>query len=162
MKASTGGHTATVEVLLEAGADKDAKDEVIKRENHTHARVVDKIVWWGVTMWRLFPSLWLRLLVVRVRIVVELTSLFVCLFVCFPVVRESIKESRKELASFFFLLFSWRGREASQPLPLWLRAYFLLVALMRSLTLLFYSFLFPRGERAKSAKKQENACFPFH
>jgi hypothetical protein len=45
MKASTGGHTATVEVLLEAGADKDAKDEVIKRENHTHARVVDKIVW---------------------------------------------------------------------------------------------------------------------
>jgi ankyrin repeat protein len=36
--ASAKGHTATVEVLLKAGADKDAKDKVgdRKREAHTH------------------------------------------------------------------------------------------------------------------------------
>ena len=38
MMASENGHTATVELLLGAGADTEAKDEVSgrKRANHTH------------------------------------------------------------------------------------------------------------------------------
>ena len=36
MKASHYGHTATVELLLRAGADKEAKDLVREEKNHTH------------------------------------------------------------------------------------------------------------------------------
>ena len=38
MMASIKGYTATVQLLLEAGADKEAKDKVreTKRKNHTH------------------------------------------------------------------------------------------------------------------------------
>ena len=38
MEASANGHTATAELLLGAGADKEAKDKVreTKRKNHTH------------------------------------------------------------------------------------------------------------------------------
>jgi ankyrin repeat protein len=32
MKASRNGHTTTVQILLEAGADKDAKDRVKEHE----------------------------------------------------------------------------------------------------------------------------------
>ena len=40
IKASENGHTAIVELLLGAGADKDAKNKVWerKRENYTRAR----------------------------------------------------------------------------------------------------------------------------
>jgi len=43
MWASKGGHTATVELLLGAGADKEVKDEVREgmRENYTRARAYD-------------------------------------------------------------------------------------------------------------------------
>jgi len=46
MWASTYGHTATVELLLGAGADTEAKNKVreTKRANHTHTHVVDKMV----------------------------------------------------------------------------------------------------------------------
>ena len=48
MYASYEGHTATVELLLEAGADKEAKNEVSERmresESHTHTCLVDKTV----------------------------------------------------------------------------------------------------------------------
>jgi len=36
MKASGSGYIKIVQLLLEAGADKDAKDEVGKREKKTH------------------------------------------------------------------------------------------------------------------------------
>jgi ankyrin repeat protein len=36
MRASYYGKTATVELLLEAGANKEAKDEVRERKYHTH------------------------------------------------------------------------------------------------------------------------------
>jgi len=46
--ASTYGHTATVELLLGAGADKEAKEMVSERmresESHTHLHMVDKMV----------------------------------------------------------------------------------------------------------------------
>ena len=42
MKASANGHTATAELLLGAGADKEAKDKVREEKNHTH--MVDKMV----------------------------------------------------------------------------------------------------------------------
>ena len=43
MKASAYDNTATVELLLEAGADKEAKSEVrvTKREKSIHTHVVD-------------------------------------------------------------------------------------------------------------------------
>jgi ankyrin repeat protein len=37
MLASQNGHTATVQLLLEAGADKEAKGQVTKRERKDHA-----------------------------------------------------------------------------------------------------------------------------
>ena len=37
MKASAYGHTATVELLLGAGADKEAKNKVSGRETGSHA-----------------------------------------------------------------------------------------------------------------------------
>jgi len=40
--ASKNSHTATVELLLGAGADKEAKDKVREEKNHTH--MVDKMV----------------------------------------------------------------------------------------------------------------------
>jgi ankyrin repeat protein len=45
--ASIYGHTATVEVLLEAGADKEARNVVreTKREITTRTRVADKMIW---------------------------------------------------------------------------------------------------------------------
>ena len=42
MYASANGHTATAELLLGAGANKDAKDKVREEKNHTH--MVDKTV----------------------------------------------------------------------------------------------------------------------
>ena len=49
MKASKGGHTAIVELLLGAGADTDAKNKVRvtkrKKSTHAHTHVVDKMVW---------------------------------------------------------------------------------------------------------------------
>ena len=39
MLASERGHTAIVQLLLEAGADKEAKDKVRERENHTHQHI---------------------------------------------------------------------------------------------------------------------------
>jgi len=36
MAASVRGHTATAELLLGAGANKDAKDKVREEKNHTH------------------------------------------------------------------------------------------------------------------------------
>ena len=42
MKATTRGHTAIVELLLGAGADKEAKNNVREEKNHTH--MVDKMV----------------------------------------------------------------------------------------------------------------------
>ena len=48
MLASREGHTATVELLLGAGADKEAKEMVSERmresESHTHLHMVDKMV----------------------------------------------------------------------------------------------------------------------
>jgi ankyrin repeat protein len=38
MWASRRGYTATVELLLGAGADKESKDEVREGKNYTHAR----------------------------------------------------------------------------------------------------------------------------
>ena len=64
MKASEGGHTAIVELLLGAGADKDAKDKVREtkraKELNTHMWMTR---WFegGNTVWPLFPSLELRL-----------------------------------------------------------------------------------------------------
>ena len=55
MKASAYGHTATAELLLGAGADKEAKDEVRERKNHTHmwlTRWFDR----GSTVWPLLTS----------------------------------------------------------------------------------------------------------
>ena len=101
----------------------------------------------------LIPLLWLRLLVH-----VHWGGNWLRFF--FSVTRKPIKRGGVKNWLFVFLLFSWRGREASQPLPRWLRAYFLLVENVRSLALLFYSFLFPRGERAKGAKNKDNVCFP--
>jgi hypothetical protein len=51
--ASARGHTAIVQLLLEAGADKDAKDEVRERKEritHRDTHVVDKLVWRGSTV----------------------------------------------------------------------------------------------------------------
>ena len=46
--ASINGQTATVELLLGAGADKEAKEMVSERmresESHTHLHMVDKMV----------------------------------------------------------------------------------------------------------------------
>ena len=42
MKATTRGHTATVELLLGAGADKEAKNNVSGRETGSHACTCDK------------------------------------------------------------------------------------------------------------------------
>jgi len=58
MFASHRGYTATVQVLVKAGADKEAKDNVRESENmrenrinsHSHSHVVDKFVWGGVSM----------------------------------------------------------------------------------------------------------------
>jgi ankyrin repeat protein len=36
MYASANGHTATAQLLLGAGADKEAKDLVREEKNHTH------------------------------------------------------------------------------------------------------------------------------
>jgi len=64
MLASKYGHTATVELLLGAGADKDAKDKVREtkraKELNTHMWMTR---WFegGNTVWPLFPSLELRL-----------------------------------------------------------------------------------------------------
>jgi len=62
MAASRFGYTATVELLLGAGADKDAKNEVRerKRGRSTHIWLTR---WFegGKTVWPLFPSLELRL-----------------------------------------------------------------------------------------------------
>ena len=46
MLASKYGHTATVELLLGAGADKDAKDKVreTKRAKELNTHMVDKMV----------------------------------------------------------------------------------------------------------------------
>ena len=48
MLASANGDTATVELLLGAGADKEAKEMVSERmresESHTHLHMVDKMV----------------------------------------------------------------------------------------------------------------------
>jgi len=47
MYASENGHTATVELLLGAGADTDAKNEVRERKReyytHTHTHVIGKM-----------------------------------------------------------------------------------------------------------------------
>jgi len=58
MGASQEGHTATVQLLLEAGADKDATDEVRerKRKSRSHTHVIEKNVRGG-TMWPLFTTL---------------------------------------------------------------------------------------------------------
>jgi hypothetical protein len=61
--ASARGHTAIVKLLLEAGADKDAKDKVreTKRKIHTHLNMW-LTRWFGeYTPCDLFPSLRLRL-----------------------------------------------------------------------------------------------------
>ena len=54
MEASAMGYTAIVKLLLEAGADKEAKDGVreTRRKNHTHTYtlVVDKMIWRVHTM----------------------------------------------------------------------------------------------------------------
>ena len=70
MYASENGHTATVELLLGAGADTDAKNEVRerKREYYTHTHTHKWLSRWfegGSTMWSLFTSLELRLIHVR-------------------------------------------------------------------------------------------------
>ena len=44
MWASHYGHTATAELLLGAGADKEAKNKVREEKNHTHTQVVVKMV----------------------------------------------------------------------------------------------------------------------
>ena len=48
MRASDRGYTATVELLLGAGADKEVKEMVRERmrasESHTHTCLVDKTV----------------------------------------------------------------------------------------------------------------------
>ena len=67
MEASLYGHTATVQLLLEAGADNDAKTVVreTKRMNLTHLHTW-LTRWFGVfSPCDLFPSLWLRLVHVR-------------------------------------------------------------------------------------------------
>jgi len=64
MEASINGQTATVELLLGAGADTEAKAGVRERmresESHTHMWLSR---WFegGSTMWSLFTSLELRL-----------------------------------------------------------------------------------------------------
>jgi len=62
MMASRNGRTATVQLLLEAGADKDAKSKVRerKRENYTH-KWLSKWFEGGSNVWPLFTSLELRL-----------------------------------------------------------------------------------------------------
>ena len=55
MKASANGHTATAELLLGAGADKEAKDKVREEKNHIHkwlSRWFDR----GTTVWPLLTS----------------------------------------------------------------------------------------------------------
>jgi len=49
--ASEGGHTPTVQHLLEAGADKEAKDKVRdERERGRHRRMVET-EWLGMSVW---------------------------------------------------------------------------------------------------------------
>ena len=55
MKASANGHTATAELLLGAGADKEAKDKVREEKNHTH-KWLSRWFDGGTTVWPLFTS----------------------------------------------------------------------------------------------------------
>jgi len=51
MMASENGHTATVKLLLEAGANKEAEDVVkMMRENHTHSHTPLAWLFGGDTM----------------------------------------------------------------------------------------------------------------
>ena len=62
--ASLNGHTATVQLLLGAGADKEARDQVRekKRERSTHTRMwLTRWIEEGSTVYPLFTSLALRL-----------------------------------------------------------------------------------------------------
>ena len=56
MIASQNGHTATAQILVEAGANKEAKNKVREEKNHTHLRLTRRFEG-GSTVWPFFTSL---------------------------------------------------------------------------------------------------------